>query len=88
VQHCPFCGAAETDRFELDGHRFLVFACMFSPEVDPAMSEPEIAAHLASAHPPGAATGYFRGTCDRLHYFVTKGPGARALIAGTPVAPP
>jgi hypothetical protein len=84
MQHCPFCGTPETDRFDLDGHRFLVFGCMFSPQIDPALGEEELAAALARAHPPGGGSSFFRGTCDRLHYFVTKGPGARALIEGTP----
>ncbi len=75
---CPFCGAPETDRIDLEGKRFLVFRCLFTPEVDPALSEPELDLALRSRYAgPGAA--YFRGTCDRLHLFVTKGEGARAL---------
>ena len=76
---CPFCGAPETDRFDLDGHRFLVFGCMFTPEVDPGLDEPALARHLASAYRPDGSGPYFRHMCDRLHRYVTKGEGARAL---------
>lgn len=76
---CPFCGAEETDRFELDGAKFLVFRCMFTPQVDPALSEEEIAQELARAY-EDRAQGYFQGMCDRLHLYVTKGEGARQLL--------
>jgi hypothetical protein len=80
VLACPFCGAEETDRFDLEGHRFLVFRCMFSPEVDPTLSDGEIAGLLTSKF--GAqGSAYFRGTCDRLHVYVTKGEGAKVLGA-------
>jgi hypothetical protein len=78
VLSCPFCGAPETDRVDLDGRRFLVFRCMFTPEVDPALTEPEIATLLATKFGPQGAA-YFRGTCDRLHVYVTKGEGAKHL---------
>jgi hypothetical protein len=85
VPTCPFCGAAETDRFDLEGHRFLVFACMFTPEVDPALSDAEIGSRLQKDFVEGGSKTYFRGMCDRLHYFVTAGAGARALNpAGMP----
>jgi hypothetical protein len=77
---CPFCGAAETDRIDLEGRRFLVFACMFTPEVDPALDEGTLTSYLASAFQEGGA-GYFRRTCDRLHLFVVRGAG------GEPPAP-
>ena len=77
---CPFCGAPETDRFDLEGHRFLVFRCLFSPEVDPKLTEAEIAEHLARDYGP-QGSGYFRSMCDRLHLYVTQGNGARALGA-------
>ncbi len=77
---CPFCGAAETDRFDLEGRRFLVFGCMFTPAVDPRLSDDELAPRLARDYGPQGA-GYFRRTCDRLHLYVTKGAGARALGA-------
>ncbi len=80
---CPFCDAAESDRFTLEGHRFLVFACAFTPEVDPALSDPEIAARLAERFGPEGAA-YFRGTCDRLHVYVTKGDGAKLLDGPRP----
>ena len=76
---CPFCGAAETDRFDLEGRRFVVFACTFTPEVDPAHSDEELARGLEAAYRRGSADGYFRSMCDRLHLYVTKGDGGRAL---------
>jgi hypothetical protein len=81
---CPFCGARESDRIELEGRRFLVFPCLFTPEVDPRLTEAEIASHLRSEY-AGRGAKYFQGTCDRLHLYVTKGAGARAL--GAPVEP-
>jgi hypothetical protein len=83
---CPFCGAAETDRFDLEGRRFLVFRCLFSPEVDPALSDEEMARHLTEVYRDGAGAGYFRRMCDRLHVYVTQGAGARHL--GAPVSEP
>jgi hypothetical protein len=79
VLDCPFCGAPETDRFSLDGHHFLVFRCMFSPEVEEGLSDREIVERLAVFGAKGSS--YFRGTCDRLHIYVTKGEGARELGA-------
>lgn len=75
---CPFCGAPETERIDLEGKRFLVFRCMFTPEVEPSLSDAEIADRLATRF---GADGreFFRGTCDRLHVYVTKGDGARIL---------
>lgn len=77
---CPFCGAPETDRFSLEGHRFLVFRCLFSPEVEEGLTDPEIVERLRALGLEGSA--YFRGTCDRLHIYVTKGAGARVLDPG------
>ena len=74
---CPFCGAPETDRFSLEGHRFLVFRCLFSPEVEEGLTDEEIGDRLRSFADQGAE--YFRGTCDRLHLYVTRGEGARGL---------
>jgi hypothetical protein len=83
VLACPFCGAPETDRFDLEGHRFLVFRCMFTPEVEPALTDEEIEARLRTSF--GSDGGaYFRGTCDRLHVYVTRGGGARILVPGAP----
>ncbi len=76
---CPFCGAAEADRFDLEGRRFVVFACTFTPEVDPALTDDALAEHLETAYRHGPSDGYFRSMCDRLHLYVTKGDGARAL---------
>jgi len=80
---CPFCGAPETDRFALEGHRFLVFRCLFSPEVEEGLTDDEIVERLRTFAAQGSS--YFRGTCDRLHVYVTKGAGARSL--GAPPAP-
>ncbi|HTT14208.1 MAG TPA: hypothetical protein VMG81_00265 [Thermoplasmata archaeon] len=80
---CPFCGAPETDRFEIEGRRFLVFGCQFSPRVETDLSDAEIAERLRSAF--GAqGRDYFRGTCDALHVYVTKGEGARILTNPPP----
>ncbi len=79
MQRCPFCGAPETDRFALEGRRFLVFACQFSPEVDPGATEEETARHLAADFPRSGQSAYFRGVCDRLHRYVVDGEGAKAL---------
>lgn len=81
MQQCPFCGAPETDRIDLEGSRYLVFRCMFTPRVDPALDEPALSAHLASAF-QGPSGAYFRGVCDRLHLHVTRGDGARVLTGG------
>ncbi len=83
---CPFCGAPETERIDLEGRRFLVFRCMFTPEVEPSLTEAEIAGLLAARF--GAqGSAYFRGTCDRLHVYVTKGDGARILDPPGPRVP-
>jgi hypothetical protein len=84
---CPFCGLPETARLDLEGHRFLVFACQFTPEVDPALSDPEIETALASTFGAEGAN-YFRKTCDRLHVYVAKGEGARILTAPRPRSSP
>jgi hypothetical protein len=80
---CPFCGAELTDRIDVDGARFLVFRCMFTPKVDPALSDAELLETLRSAH-PGTGEAYFRGMCDRLHGYVTQGEGARILTSSRP----
>jgi hypothetical protein len=80
VLHCPFCGSPETDRIDLEGKRFVVFACMFTPDVDPNWTDEQVAAELAKAHPGGGGR-YFRGMCDRLHLYVTAGEGGRRLTA-------
>jgi hypothetical protein len=81
VLSCPFCGAEETDRFEVDGARFLVFRCMFTPRVDPKLTDPEIAEEFVRVY-KDRAPAYFQGMCDRLHLYVTKGDGARRLLEG------
>ncbi len=82
---CPFCGAPETDRIDLEGKRFLVFRCMFTPEVEPGLSDDEVAERLRGAFGP-SGRDYFRGTCDRLHVYVTRGEGARLLTSTAPEA--
>ncbi len=81
---CPFCGSAESDRFEVEGRRFVVFGCMFSPEVGAAADDEELAAAIRAAHPPEGGAAHFRATCDRLHLFVAKGEGARVLLGAAP----
>jgi hypothetical protein len=76
--HCPFCGAVETDRIDIEGRRFLVFGCMFTPRVDPGLSDAEVDERLRAAVGTDAGR-FFRGTCDTLHMYVTKGEGARFL---------
>jgi hypothetical protein len=82
VLACPFCGAPETARIDLEGKRFLVFRCMFTPEVEPTLSEAEISERLVARFGSDGSE-YFRGTCDRLHVYVTKGDGARVLTERT-----
>ena len=77
---CPFCGAPETDRISVDGRRFLVFQCLFTPEVDPSLPDEAIASKLRTDF-TGGGSAYFRGMCDRLHLYVTKGKGAEELTA-------
>jgi hypothetical protein len=69
---CPFCGAQETDRLTIEGHRFVVFGCMFTPEVDPTMDDDTLGQKLVEAYAK-LGTSYFRGQCDRLHLIVTRG---------------
>ncbi len=76
---CPFCGAPESDRLELEGRRFIVFPCLFTPEVDLTLTDEAISEHLRQTYPTGG-DAFFRGMCDRLHLYVTKGAGARTLL--------
>ncbi|MGA7923654.1 MAG: hypothetical protein WCA77_06730 [Thermoplasmata archaeon] len=77
---CPFCGSPETDRIVMDGERFLVFRCMFTPRVGLYVPDSELDRYLRD-HFGADGTGYFRGMCDRLHLFVTKGAGGQLLTA-------
>jgi hypothetical protein len=79
VLRCPFCGSSETDRFDLEGQRFIVFACMFTPAVDAGLDERALAEHLATAYRPDGSGPYFRQVCDRLHRYVTQGEGGLVL---------
>jgi len=81
VLACPFCGAPETDRFVLEGRRYLVFRCQFTPEVDPGADDTTLARELAQQYAAGTGSGHFRQMCDRLHLYVTSGAGGRALGA-------
>lgn len=78
---CPFCAAPETARLDLEGKRFLVFRCMFTPEVDPSLTDGEIADRLRDRFGEDGSK-FFQGTCDRLHVYVTKGEGAKLLAPG------
>ncbi|MCI4365455.1 MAG: hypothetical protein L3K10_05265 [Thermoplasmata archaeon] len=80
--HCPFCGSPETARLDLEGHRFLVFQCQFTPEVEPTLTDPEIEAGMTGRFGTDGS-GYFRKTCDALHVYVAKGEGARILTSPT-----
>lgn len=51
---------------------------MFSPEVEPALTDAEIDARLRASFGT-KGDPYFRATCDRLHVYVTKGEGAKLL---------
>lgn len=60
---------------------------MFTPEVEPDLDDGEIRALLTTGF--GAdGQGYFRGMCDRLHVYVTKGEGARILVPPGRAQPP
>jgi hypothetical protein len=78
VLTCPFCGASETARLDIEGARFLVFGCMFSPRVDLDLTDAEVAERLRAVVGTDGRQ-YLRGTCDALHVYVTKGAGARFL---------
>lgn len=79
--HCPFCGAAETERLLVEGRRVLIFACLFSPVVDPALPDAEIPRFLEEAY-ASEGNAYFRRQCDRLHYFMLKKMEPPALAPG------
>jgi hypothetical protein len=87
VLTCPFCGRPETARLDVEGHRFLVFACQFTPEVDPTLTDAEIAERLLGRFGTDGGA-YFRSTCDTLHVYVAKGEGARILTAPRARGPP
>ncbi len=84
---CPFCGSPETERIAIEGHRFLVFGCMFTPELEPGLTDAEIADRLEHVFAPQGSE-YFRRTCDALHVYVAKGEGARVLTAPRTSVPP
>jgi hypothetical protein len=78
MAQCPFCGAAETDRVSVEGLRYIVFACMFTPQVSPSIPEEQIERHLRETYGTVGEV-YFRRQCDLMHLFVTKGAGGRVL---------
>jgi len=84
VLNCPFCGAPETERLDIEGSRYLIFRCMFTPRIEAGLTDPEIAERLARIVGPDR-TAFFRRTCDALHVYVTKGEGARVLTGRPPV---
>lgn len=84
---CPFCGVPETERLEIDGARYVLFPCMFTPRVEEGLTDDEIAERLARLVGPDRSA-YFRRTCDALHVYVTKGEGARVLTGRDPEVPP
>jgi hypothetical protein len=86
-QRCPFCGALEAERLDIDGRRFLIFPCLFSPAVDPSLDEAGLSEHLRATY-RADDPAFFRGMCDRLHLYVTKGPGARELLVDEPAGDP
>ncbi len=83
---CPFCGAAETERLEVEEKLVVIFPCMFSPLLDPSVPEEGRQAALAEYAKEG--TGYFQKQCDRLHYFVTKGAGSVFAQGSSGASPP
>jgi len=84
--NCPFCGAPETERLDVEGQRFLIFGCLFTPRVDPELSDAEIDERLRATVGTNARQ-FFQGTCDALHVYVTKGAGARFLTEGSSSVP-
>jgi hypothetical protein len=81
VLRCPFCGSEETDRLDLGGERFVVFACAFTPRVDPDLPDDRLQAELDRTYPAEQRHAYFRGVCDRLHLFVLREGRAEAASA-------
>ncbi len=79
---CPFCGAPETDRIEMEGRLVLVFSCMFSPVVDPGLSAQELARVLRESYGE-QGRGYFQRQCDRLHYYVLRKTEPPAVPEGS-----
>lgn len=68
---CPFCHAPESDRFTLEGTRFLVFRCMFTAETEPGLADDAIPGFLAEKY-GRQGTEFFRRTCDALHRVVVR----------------
>jgi hypothetical protein len=75
VLNCPFCGRPESDRVTIDGTSFIVFGCMFTPRVDPSLSDEALTLRLAEEY-GRQGEAYFRGICDRLHLVVARPPAA------------
>lgn len=81
---CPFCGAAESDRIDVEEQRFVVFPCMFTAAIDPKLPEADLPGYLQSEYGQRGSQ-YFRGMCDRLHLVVAREPSADTS-AGQPPA--
>lgn len=62
---CPFCRQREVERCQVEGRLLVVFPCMFSPLVDPAVAPGELQGYLDEKY--GKQPGYFQKQCDRLH---------------------
>ena len=77
---CPFCQVPETERITVDGRTFVIFRCLFTPEIDPRLDDDALRAQFQREYGE-AGSAYFRRMCDRLHLYVTKGKGAEALGA-------
>jgi len=75
VLNCPFCGAAESDRIDIEGQRFVVFPCMFTPAIDPQMPESALPDYLRTEY-GRQGPQYFRSMCDRLHLAVVREPAS------------
>ncbi|HUJ77493.1 MAG TPA: hypothetical protein VLX64_00650 [Thermoplasmata archaeon] len=84
---CPFCGREETARIDVEGRRFVVFACLFTPSVDPGLDDAALDRAIRAEY-AGRGPEFFRGMCDRLHVYVTKGEGARHLRGGDGASAP
>lgn len=68
---CPFCGRPEAERLVMEDRMAILFPCMFTPTVDPKLSDPEIEQLLREKY--GAQGGeWFEHKCEELHLWVMK----------------
>jgi hypothetical protein len=83
---CPFCGRPETERLVIEGRMAIIFPCMFTPTVDPHLTEAELQLLLHDKY--GAQGGeWFEHKCEELHLWVMKERFTHKPAPG-PVAPP